>query len=300
MSPERPDYLASGLLQGLMRPSIYACSPRIFPTVLSAVVTFGILPLIQMPRRLHAFAQRERDQLWHLGKWMHLQFGREAESVTPREPAMDRAVHVLRLISWMCALAALGSIVWYLSFGRDLEDLGRATYGFFSPQWKSYRHLDERLFVLWMPALSIGYAAHWTAVQVHQARVRRFLSRFNSIVLKHGLKPVVQPPEALGLRPLWLLGAFGFMCFGMLWGVPLMLAGGAQTRYIRRRSVWIRAELAQRVGDVLRQRRPTMMLTVPVVLRRKCPVELCQAPLPQVAAFCPRCGTRVAAVDRVA
>jgi hypothetical protein len=297
---DRPDYLAGALLQSLMRPLVEPYAPRLIRTLIVAVFTFGIAPLIQLPRKLRNFAGRERDQLWHLAQWMRLQIGHDADSLDPRTPGPDRAIYLLRLVSWAGALVALGSIVWYMTYGRDLEDMGRATYGYFSARSSHTWPLDEQLFGIWMPALCIGYVAQWLAVQVHQVRVRRFIAQFNRVAESYHIRPIVPPPDALGLRPLWLAGAFGFMCIGMLWGIPLMLAGGAQSRYIKHRSLWTRAELAQRVRDVLRETRPAMMLAVPVVLRRKCPVAVCQAPLPQIAAFCPRCGTRVAAVDRVA
>ncbi len=283
-----------------MRTMAEPYAPGLVRTLILAIFSMGIIPLILLPSKLREFAARERDQFFHLAQWMRSQFGSDADSLDPRTPGLDRAVHLLRLVSWTGAIVAMGSIAWYLSNVPDVQSLLDATYGFFHTPWHNYGELDEHLFAIWMPSLCIGYAAQWAAVQVHQARVRQFLSSFNSLAVKHGLKEIVPPPEVLGLRPMWLAGAFGFMCFGVLWGIPLMLAGGAQTRYIRHRSRGIRQELSERVGDVLRQTRPAMMLTVPVALRRKCPVAVCQAPLPQAATFCPRCGTRVAAVDRVA
>ena len=195
---------------------------------------------------------------------------------------------------------ALGSIVWYCLNGHDIFDLIFATYGYFTSHYHPNGTRDEMLFTIWMPSLCLGYAREWAAVQVHQARVRNFLTRLNAIASQHGLKRIASPPEVLGLRPLWLAGAFGFMCYGVIWGVPLMLAGRAQTRYIKHRSRGLRAAFAQVVRDVLRHTRPMTRFNIPVMLRRRCPVDNCQAPLPQVATFCPRCGTRVSSLDRVA
>ena len=297
---DRPDYLAGALLQSLMRPMIEPFAPQFIRTLILAVVSFGIIPLIQMPRRLRGFAARERDQLAHLANWMRIQFGSDAETLDPRTPGLDRVVHLLRLVSWAGAITVMGAIGWYLWNDHDLEDLTRSTYAFFSVRAHGNRGQDELLFTIWMVGLCVGYAAQWLAIQVHQARVRTFVTRFNVLAARQNLRKLAPPVEALGLRPIWLAGAVGLMCLGSLWGIPLMLAGAAQTRYIRHRSRWMRAELAQRVREVLQQTRPTMMLAVPVVLRRKCPVAVCKAPLPQAATFCPRCGVRVAAVDRVA
>lgn len=295
---DRPDYLAGALLQSLMRPyEVYA--PRLFGTGLVAVVTMGIWPLLMMPRKLRTFAARERDQLLHLAEWMRLQFGSDAGELDPRTPGIDGTIYLLRLVSWGAAMAGLGALIWYISGGLQVDDLVRATYGYFRTRWHPYR-LDETVFAWWTGSLSIGYAAHWLAIQLHQSRIRRFVESFNRVAQKQGIKLVGMPPDVLGLRPMWLIAGLIFLSGGVLWGVPLMLAGAAQSRYIKHRSRWTRADLAQRVRDVLRTTHPSMILTVPMSLRRKCPVSLCQAPLPQSAVFCPRCGMRVAAVDRVA
>jgi hypothetical protein len=254
-----------------------------------------------MPRRLRAFAARERDQFWHLAQWLRGQFGPDADSLDPRTPGSDRLVHLLRLVSWGCALVALAACIWYLRGGPQFQDLIDATYGYWKHRgWHAFGNRDTLVFGIWTKALCVGYATQWLAILVHQGRVRQFVDNFNRLAAKHSLKPVVLPPVALGFRPLWLLVALLFVGNGVLWGLPLMLAGAAQTRYIKHRSRWIRQDLAQRVRDVLRLMRPAMILNVPVVLRKKCPTALCQAPLPQTAVFCPRCGTRVAAVDQVA
>ena len=297
---DRPDYLANALLQSLMRPMAAPYTPGLMRTLVLSLVSFGVIPLLLLPGKLREFGARERDQLWHLAQWFRDQLGIEDDTLDPRTPMLDRVMHVLRIVSWTSALIALGSIVWYCLNGHDIFDLFFATYGFFSSRYHPNGAQDELLFTIWMPSLCVGYAAQWASVQVHQARVRDFLARFNSIAGQRGVKRMAPPPEVLGLRPIWLAGALGFMCFGVIWGVPLMLAGGAQTRYIWHRSRGLRAEFAQRMRDLLRQTRPMTRFNIPVNLRRKCPVEICQAPLPQVATFCPRCGTRVAAVDRVA
>jgi hypothetical protein len=296
---DRPDYLAGALLQSLMRPyEVYA--PKLLGTILVAIVTMGIGPLLMMPRRLRSFAARERDQLLHLGEWMRLQFGSDAHALDPQTPGFDGVIYLLRLVSWGAAMAALASLVWYIRDGLQVDDLVHATFGYFRTRWHPYGRHDEMVFAWWTGSLSIGYAAHWLAIQLHQSRIRRFVERFNEVAQKQSFKPVAMPKDVLGLRPVWLLAGAGFLGCGVLWGVPLMLAGAAQSRYIKHRSRWTRADLAQRVRDVLRTLHPSMILNVPMSLRRKCPVNLCQAPLPQAAVFCPRCGMRVAAVDRVA
>jgi hypothetical protein len=281
-----------------MRPMADKFAPGVFWTALLGYLTLGILPLVTLPRKLRSFAARERDQLFHFAQWMRQQFGSDADLLDPRTPALDQVVHVLRLVSWMCAAIAVGAIVWVIARGADPEMVWRLAYG--QGRRPYYHSYHETFFMVWMPSLCVGYAAHWLAVRVHQTRVQRFVHNFNELARGRALSPATSPSEFLGFRPLWIIGAMLFLGNGIWWGIPLMVAGAAQSRYIRHGSRWIRQDLAQRVRDVLRATRPTMTLTVPVVLRRKCPVSMCQAPLPQTAAFCPRCGTRVAAVDRVA
>lgn len=297
---DQPDYLAGALLQSLMRPVADPYAPRLVRTLVMAIGSLGVIPLVTLPSKLREFAARERDQLWHLAQWMRAQFGADADGLDPRTPALDHAVHVLRLISWAGALVATGSIVWFLAVQGDVEALIRASYGYFTSLRWGYDDAAETFFPIWMASLCIGYAAQWSAVQVHQVRVRRFVELFNELAMKRRLRPVPPRREVLGMLPVWLIAGVFFLKFGVLWGVPMVLAGAAQTRYIRRSSRGTRQELAQRVRDVLQTKFPAMQLAVPVMLRRKCPVNLCQAPLPQSAIFCPRCGMRVAAVDRVA
>jgi hypothetical protein len=296
---ETPDYLAGALLQSLMRPFADRYVMGLVKTGFLAVVSFGVLPLILLPRKLREFAARERDQLWHLAQWMRVQFGADAEALQPRSPALDRFVHLLRLISWGSAAVAIVIIVSYVSGAPRGEDLARATYGYFRHPHYGYREV-EQLFAVWTISLCIGYSAHWFAVLAHQARVRNFISDFNELAQRKGVRPMMLPPEVLGFSVVWLFGGFILMKCGAFWGLPLALAGAAQTRYIKSQARTTRAQLAERVREVLSATRPQMLVPVPVVLRRKCPVSLCQAPLPPTATYCPRCGMRVAAVDRVA
>jgi hypothetical protein len=83
---------------------------------------------------------------------------------------------------------------------------------------------------------------------------------------------------------------------GAYWGVPLMLAGAVQRRYISRTSARVRAEAADRVRTILLLRRPVMRVPPfarPTIL---CRTPNCRAPIPMLANFCARCGARAGRV----
>jgi hypothetical protein len=170
-----------------MRPMAERFAPSLIGTAFLAIVSFGIIPLFMLPRKLRSFAARERDQLWHFAQWMRGQFGAEANSLDPRTPALDQVVHVLRLVSWGCGLIALGSIFCYVINGAQSDDLMRVGYGYFRHQRFLFSAWDESFFPLWMTSLCVGYAAHWAAVQVHQTRVRRFVECFNKLARQQSL-----------------------------------------------------------------------------------------------------------------
>ena len=83
---------------------------------------------------------------------------------------------------------------------------------------------------------------------------------------------------------------------GAFWGLPLMLAGAVQRRYISRTSARGRAEAADRVRTILLLRRP--VARVPSFARATilCRNERCRAPIPLLANFCARCGARAGTV----
>jgi hypothetical protein len=80
-----------------------------------------------------------------------------------------------------------------------------------------------------------------------------------------------------------------------------MLCGAVQRSYVRRESFQIRAAMARRVRAMAQAEQPGAHLPTPIWLRRHCPHKLCQSIVPESAAFCPRCGTRVSGpVDQMA
>jgi hypothetical protein len=159
----------------------------------------------------------------------------------------------------------------------------------------------SNLFAFWSVGLSVAYLLHWVQVQRHVADVRRFIGMFNRLADAEGVQPIDLPPAGLGLRPVWILASAPLLTFGVLWALPMMFAGAIHKRYVVLISPAMRNAMAYRVRAMLLVHRPAMSVPRPPRLRMNCPSDLCRAALPEIANFCPRCGTAVKPVlNRVA
>jgi len=193
---------------------------------------------------------------------------------------------------WLVAVAVfVVTQVW--SSGSPKDVLLASTYGARSPMSPSFR---ADLFLAWVIGLSIAYGVHWLAVQLHAADVARFVRRLNQVTQWEGVAPLTPPRLGIGAQPLWMMAAFAMLLGGVFWGLPMMLAGAVQRRYISRTSGRLRVEAAQAVREILMLKRPAMR--VPTFIRPAilCRVERCRAPIPPLANFCARCGARAGTV----
>jgi hypothetical protein len=167
-------------------------------------------------------------------------------------------------------------------------------------------HGLDLLLVAWGLGLSGAYFCQWLQVQLHARSVRKLLDSFNEVVIDEALAPVFLEPVGFAVGPLWLLAGVLLVAVGAPWGICFMLAGGVQSRYVRRVSPRLRSQLAQRVRDMMLLRRPSPARPAPAAdargyTRTRCDTPGCRMPLPASAKFCPRCGVRSAGpVDRVA
>jgi hypothetical protein len=278
-------------------------------SVFLGAITFGILPLIVWPRKFARFVAFERQQLWHLVEWLRIRTGQdgtgEDEAAILRD-SVRRAGATPTL--WIVPLILLGILAanlipWMNSPGFNPSVFFHGVYfnnGFaFDPY--SLRHWNHpfrtnpmRLYGLWTLCLSVAYASHWLHVQQHTANVHRLLRRVNLIFARQNIPPVGLFSPGIGLRPFWILAAlFGVAC-GAWWTIPASLAGAVHQRYVERTSTRIRAELAQRVSIMLQNQQPGINVPTPHGLRTLCPNTLCEKSAPAGAAFCPRCGSRIA------
>ena len=100
-----------------------------------------------------------------------------------------------------------------------------------------------QLFNTWTLALTGAYICHWLQVQHHAKLLRKFMLRFNTIATAEGLKPATAQMPGPGLRPMWIIAGITLAVFGAIWAIPMMLAGAAQRRLVRRVSTSNRASL---------------------------------------------------------
>ncbi len=181
-----------------------------------------------------------------------------------------------------------------LLFGTDFFN-GSVPQPFSIHPWFHHvRSAHMPFYTIWTLCLSVAYASHWLHVQQHAADVHRVVRRMNPIFARQNIPPVGLISAGIGFRPLWMLAAlFGLSC-GAWWAIPAALAGAVHQRYIERVSTRIRGELAQRVSTLLQEQRPAMNVPTPHGFRVVCKNKLCGKSAPAGAAFCPRCGSRLA------
>ncbi|HTL27892.1 MAG TPA: zinc ribbon domain-containing protein [Tepidisphaeraceae bacterium] len=288
----RPDTLAGAVLISLSRPLGTIFSWSVVRTFVIGALSFGIVPLFAFSKRLRHSSSLERSQLWHLAEWMRVNCGEEAAPLV-KSAENVRIYPVLNVLPPVCGLVALLALATtFLHFELSFTDALNATYQYFpasandmAPAWA------DNVFAVWAFSLSLGYASLWLAMQMQHNAVRRYVRVFSLFASRNGASPVPVPPPVLGLRPLWLIGGIVLAMGGAVWAIPMMLAGAAQRRYTKRIGGAMRAELAQRVREIMQTQHPDRRVPMPVTLLRTCRAQLCGAKLPPGAKFCPRCGT---------
>jgi hypothetical protein len=156
------------------------------------------------------------------------------------------------------------------------------------------------LFKIWTLCLSAAYFSHWIHVRQHVYSVNQLLRQLNLILARQHLPPVPSFGVGIGIRPFWLIAGFIGLTHGAAWAIPAAFAGAIHQRYVRRTSTRIRGELAMRVNASLNRQRPPIDVPMPHGFRVVCRNPLCSKTLSGGSSYCPRCGTRVPAVDAVA
>ncbi len=292
---DRPDHLTGAVLHSLgRRIGGVTFAWGVAVTMVLGVVSFGVLPVLIWTRQFRLFVVVEQQRLWHLAEWMRLR-GRQEEAAGLVELAERMEYRAgLRVVSLMAVWGVAGMLLGFVwRWHPTLQQMLGMTYryGADSAVWGMWE-TTKITAGMWTVGLTVAYACHWAQVRLHARDVRQFVERFNRLAQAEGVTPVDVPGTGLGLRPLWLAGAVGMLVMGAAWGVPMMLAGAVQRRYVVRASPRARIEMAQRVHAMLTRHRPAISVTTPASLQVTCGEEKCQAVLPDGAAYCPRCGRK--------
>jgi hypothetical protein len=291
-SSERdPDLLAGAVLNSLTRPLYYPLAWGVFPTFVAAALTGGILPTVMIPKWLKGIIAQHQQQLWHLAEWFRLQ-GNDPQIVELQTSTRQIRYNIsLALLAVLFPLIALVTAIIALESNamdsRSLYDLAFAL-----PQSP-----EAIVFTL---SILAGAVCNWVHLAWHQRNMNRWITDFNNIAPRIAVEPVPVPRLVVGVRPLWLLAGIALSASGAIWPIPLMLAGAAHRRYTLVASVKLRAMLGRRLRTILNNRQPPLRMPRPMpTVIRACIRPSCRASLPVDAAFCPRCGTKVAHAEDV-
>jgi len=299
-SPQAPDHLAGAVLYSLSRPMPDKGMWGLVRTVVLGVLSFGLWPLFEWVRRFGDLARGESVQWEHLVEWLRLRSGHpEAGALEDWIPRIERR----SAFFWTPLLLGMLVIAMFMLSGQfSWMALLGSTYRFGKIPLQGMSAATARqLFTIWTIGLGAGYLIHWLNLVLHVRGTERLVERINRLAEHEGLERVPAPSAGWGLRPMWLAAGIGLAVCGAGWGLPMMLAGALQRRYVLVGGRRLRGVAAERLRSMLARRHPGMALPAPVMLRRRCENPICRAAVSMGANFCPRCGGRLwAPVDRVA
>jgi hypothetical protein len=294
--PDPPDYLAGALVQGLSRPIGSKQYWGVAKSLVLGVLSFGVLPILSWVQGFKRFAIAEQQQFLHLAQWvsansdhpMARQLESDARELRPRG--------VLNFVAGLILVAMAGRIAMLcVNHPIDFNALIHLTYGMGRGRLVNHLplfHFVPRIFEVWVFGLGLAYLVHLFQIYLHAQDVKRFVARFSEIATSEGVNRVKADSIGVMVWPLWIVGGVALLLAGAPWGIPAMLAGGAQRRYITWTSRNTRSDVAQRLRAMVQRRRPGTHVASPVYLRDRCIGVRCRAEMPRGANFCPRCGTR--------
>jgi len=282
-----------------LRDPIDSNSWGVFRASVLGAASFGILPLLLWPRRFREYAAIEARQFRTVAEWSR-RHGSVPAAVGPLRAAAEglEARPILWLLPLLLAAFVVGAfVVRFNGTGWSWDDLLACTYrlndyyprfdAWMGDPWSNWPR-QPVLHLIWCAGLSMAYLCHWVQVRLHRADVYGLVRRFNSLTRDQAIR-AVRIRRFGSFNPLLIVAAVAFLHFDAWWGIPMLLAGAADRRYTISTSPAIRAQLAERVGEMQRGFAATARWI------DRCGISRCQAMLPPQATFCPRCGTRVTA-----
>jgi hypothetical protein len=276
----------------------------IFTTIVAGL-TFGILPALVWPERFRKLAAAEAERMHDVISWARA-WGAPPAQISTLQTAGRRieASTILSVVPIaLAAFVAVTLLVQGYGSGTTWDHLADLTYrfhdysrqfiqherqGWSSPTLDGSNPLEQlsravSLHALWCVLLSVAYLAHWAQVGAHRANVRRFVRALNTTMETRGMMPIRLREGTATFWPLAVVAAFLLVQWGAWWGIPMLLAGAAQRRYILTTSQALQVQLNQRMAVDLPR----------ATVARRCQAEGCRAMLPLPAKFCPQCGRSV-------
>jgi hypothetical protein len=204
--------------------------------------SFGLLPALAWPQKFCDIAERESDRLRAPVRWATgINNSKKTIDALNEARARTRPRVFLTVLSY--ALVFYVSVAMFMEFRHQPFSLDRLmpyTYGYRSyerdrgvfDEGIDFQHMNQpqALHALWCITLSIAYGAQWLQVRLHRKALGRFVKIFNRTVEPRGFLPV-QMRTSGGFRPLTVAGAIVFGALGAWWGIPMLLAASAQSRY---------------------------------------------------------------------
>jgi hypothetical protein len=139
----------------------------------------------------------------------------------------------------------------------------------------------------YLVGLVATYAAVWFGFNAHLRAGRAILQ---------ALRPVVKMPgREWGVHPVSIVMAGVLVWTGLLWALPMVIAAAAADRVSRRHERKLLRQIGGHVAESMKARRPVRGLPASPDRTYQCPNSICQAAVAVDAAFCPRCGEKLAA-----
>jgi hypothetical protein len=264
----------------------------LFTTVILGLFSFGILPLLIWPSRFRDYVAAESRDLQELAEWARLR-GRRPAAIGPLLASAEDAT--FRPLPWVaCLLLAVFVVgVFLISFIQQPAigaNLLAVTYYFhLRPTTLSQIHAIQ-LHKIWIGVLTVGYLLHWVQVRSHLADVRRFVGRLNPVIEAEYL-PTIRLPRTCGMGFMWVVAAIIMGCYGVWWGIPMLMAGAVQRRYVKSVGRELRHQLVLRLTDIAAQRRLPVIVPPRTLVQHQCANNRCLAILRPDARFCTRCGS---------
>ena len=297
------DHLAASVMKSLSRSFRNQFSISGGQALGLGLITFGLWPLLKLRRQFRDYVTFEKQQLWHATEWVRTRRGGSAAAAELADHMREaRSRHHGGLAALVTLCLAGVAVLMFASMDGDLSWAGvmERTYRFRNIH-RAWRQDDLVLgYVAWNIGLSLAYLFQWLRVRLHVNEVAAYGRRFNAVAAREAIPPVRPPQFESGIRAGWVVVAIILWMCGAMWGVPMAVAAAAQRRYINGVSMPVRAELLDRIRQMVAQHRPPVAIPGYVLHDRRCGNVQCRAALRAGAEFCPRCGTRAGVLGEVA